>query len=272
MNYLSTTELLKEISQKKIYIYGAGFVAKRFFEILINKGYEKNICGFITTKKEIEKLCNKSVEVFNEIKNSLDDDILICVAVYEVGYKQIKELLALNNISNYTWIYPNIHELCLGEKIEENKLISVTRLLRRYLNDYAIPIRYLAIGQYFGENNVGYDLYLKGMRLHCNNDTAKDRLLKFMKLIQDWKDDGYNNTTIKVTDEDDIIDGAHRLALALYFGVTDLYCDVYSGENYKKFISDSVRISEEETGIFTRKELRCLDELRGDLKSLIDKE
>ena len=109
--------------------------------------------------------------------------------------------------------------------------MEVADILRTCRNDYRLAIRRLVIEQYFGNNDLGYDLYVRAESLHCEKRTARERLKKFLDLIHSWEKEGYTpNSRIRINSGYEIIDGGHRVATAQYFGQKRVRCDIYSDE------------------------------------------
>jgi len=98
-------------------------------------------------------------------------------------------------------------------------------------NRMDIVVRYLAIEQYYGKNNSGYELYTKmqqkraqytGPRKVKNKNIQRKShdLSKFKELITDIENNGYNVLEkININHKLKLRDGSHRIACALYFGV-----------------------------------------------------
>ncbi|MGN0350666.1 MAG: hypothetical protein ACI4ES_03360 [Roseburia sp.] len=89
-----------------------------------------------------------------------------------------------------------------------------------------IVIKYLAIEQYFGRNDYGFELYkkLQGARQKImkgvENSYSETSLEVFRDLIQSVEKNGYQEDSEIVCDNRlFLMDGAHRMALALYFGI-----------------------------------------------------
>ncbi len=105
-------------------------------------------------------------------------------------------------------------------RILDTKKFAVRDLLFSQFSDgeavfYDIVVRLFAIEQYYGKNAVGYDMYA---RLQNNIVKGKFWLSRFEKLIQSFEANGYNKEMpIEVDENIQIIDGAGRLALAIYY-------------------------------------------------------
>ena len=111
--------------------------------------------------------------------------------------------------------------------------------------DYRLAIRALVIDQYYGKNDLGYDIYVKTQSFHCEENTAKKRLNSFIRLIESWDKQGFDNTSRpKVSKDYEVLDGAHRITLARYHQMKTISCDVYEIENGKSFRNDEVDITD----------------------------
>lgn len=88
-----------------------------------------------------------------------------------------------------------------------------------------IMIRILAIKNYYHENSNGWELYnkMQNERVASNPLVPKymaDHQEDFKKLIKSFEKNGYDyNYPIVINKDYMIIDGAHRLACCIYFGI-----------------------------------------------------
>ena len=80
-----------------------------------------------------------------------------------------------------------------------------------------IVVKYLAIENYYGENDFGFELYLKMQSARSWPARAIESLKDFKDLIKSWEINGYDKNSCIYVDTDLILhNGAHRMALALY--------------------------------------------------------
>ncbi|MDQ4679244.1 ParB N-terminal domain-containing protein, partial [Stenotrophomonas maltophilia group sp. RNC7] len=78
-------------------------------------------------------------------------------------------------------------------------------------------VRYLAIEEYYGENNCGFRLYDKMQRARGQKIHDIDR---FKELIKSIERNGFSkDSSILVDPNLQLVDGSHRLACALYFNL-----------------------------------------------------
>lgn len=248
---MNSLDLLKIIEKKDIVIYGTGYVSENFYTMLkIQKLAHKVKCFVVSDSTKICKnIYNVPVKVFeeeiDEIKRS---DIYVCIAVHESIKSEIEKYLLKYNINNYVWVYPYIFELVLGIPIINHIEIETKKIIfQQKYDSYAFAVRYLAIDNYYGQNEKGYELYLKALYLQCEKKTAYKRLDNFIQLIKSWEKNGYqDNYTIKIDEKYRLIDGTHRLTLACYYGMERIYCDVFPcSDNYNKIMKVSHLLSME---------------------------
>lgn len=232
MDLRTKDDLIEFIGSRGIYIYGAGYIGKSFLRALqLNKLDNKVICFIVSQNNDHHGIDGYKVKQLNEISESFNPQKqIICIATHEsIKDVIINELICLG-INEYVWIYPCLHDLFFGKPIEVNKKVPINRIIQSSMDNYSLPIRLLAIGQYFGENNFGYDTYVKAQQMHCENDTAKKRLSRFIELIEKCQDKGYDcSSRLKIDQNCNVLDGYHRLSLAYYYGLNELYCDIYKG-------------------------------------------
>ncbi len=259
----SLDELLKIIKKNRTKIYGIGYVAERFTDGLIKKGYADSIQSFIITERKIDNYKGYKVEGLNELDVS-NQNTLICIATHESIKKEIELLLDEKGFSEYVWIYPYLHELWFGQPVAQDIDVDLDKIIGKW-NDYRLAIRALAIDQYYGKNDVGYDIYVKAQSLHCEERTANKRLERFIELIDSWDKKGYDSYfRPKLSEDYEVLDGVHRITLAYYHGMKAITCDIYHAENAKGFRNDEVDIPEEilQRAKFNDYQMECLREAR----------
>jgi hypothetical protein len=92
-------------------------------------------------------------------------------------------------------------------------------------NRFDLVVRMLAIEEFYGQNSFGFHLYdkMQERRVATNKRVPKDRAgginrERFLNLITSFEQNGYvNHYPIIVNKHFELIDGSHRLALALYY-------------------------------------------------------
>ena len=226
MEIKDCTELKEKLATGRIIIYGAGYVAIRFFYALKKQGVAENVECFVITsgnKKELE-----GIEVKNIDELAIEEGMFFCIAVHESLRAEVESTLSLKGVSQYLWIYPFLNELILGVPIFKNKKVSVQEIWAANKNNYSIATRYLAVEKFYGQNDIGYEAYMSGLSLFNHRETSRKRLNQFVELINDWEKEGYNaEKPIVLLADGSVLDGFHRIAIAIFHQQKELICDMY---------------------------------------------
>lgn len=239
----SLDKLLEMIKKQDTLIFGTGYVAERFFDGLDRHGLGDRIRCFVTTKGQEHDYQKRPVISINKL-SSENNESLICIATHEAILGEISASLEERGINNSIWVYPYLHELWFGKPVGTFE-IEVSKIVKKW-KDYRFAIRALAIDQYYGKNDCGYDIYVKTQSFHCEENTARKRLNSFTQLIESWDKNGFDSDSRpKVSEDYEVLDGAHRITLAHYHKMKTISCDVYKAENGRKFRNDEVDITDE---------------------------
>ena len=82
-------------------------------------------------------------------------------------------------------------------------------------NRYDLIVRYLAAEEYFGDNDFGWALYEKMQKICGFRDNS---VATYQKLLNSVEQNGLDpDTSIEIDEYGNLVDGAHRLSLVLYF-------------------------------------------------------
>jgi len=97
-----------------------------------------------------------------------------------------------------------------------------------YFRRMDIIVHYLAIENYYGENDFGFDLCLNvhKKRTRCSNERSERRICGFKRLISNMTKESFNTKRYPLQinlKSMDIVQGVHRIAIALYLGIDDVY-------------------------------------------------
>lgn len=115
------------------------------------------------------------------------------------------------------------------EEIHIN-LTTTDLFLAQYCNNYFnaldIVVKYLAIENYYGKNDFGFELYRKMQLKRVNEDWTE----RYVELIKSFEKGIDMESMLKVDLNYSIHDGAHRLALALYHGYGEVPTRVFNVE------------------------------------------
>lgn len=92
-----------------------------------------------------------------------------------------------------------------------------------------IVVRYLAVENYYEKNDFGFDLYRKMQEKRIKPEYVEASVDKFKELIKSYEEKGYDKNSEIVLDSNlNLVDGSHRMALALYHGQKNISCKVYN--------------------------------------------
>ncbi len=227
MNIKSVSELLNEMFNNKVMIYGAGYTARRIYKTVCEHGLKKNVVCYITSKESKEKdIDGLEVIPVDRIKN--EPGTMICIAVHEAVRDEIIGLLQARGFTEYVWVYPFLYGLILGEPIQKNVRIPLCDIWKAARNTYSVAFRYLAAEQYYGLRNDGYEIYMRGLSIFNSEEISKKRLEKCIELLKSWDENGYDESQVVSLMEDKYpIDGTHRIAIAMIKKMDYIVCDVY---------------------------------------------
>lgn len=247
---------------KKIIIYGTGYVAHMFHRVLRMYHLQDNIQCCVTTSNSGEKVFFEGIPVYGIHGVCMDEQTVVCLAVHESVKDEIEHTVK-KMTSQYVWVYPRLYEWMLGEPLHRNVEISVGRLLEGYRKDLRLAVRLAAIEQHEGKNGYGFRYYINAQMLHCGIDTAGMRLEQFKGLLEDWKQFGYRRQfPVTVNSSYEVIDGDHRMAVAAYLGQESICCDIYPDRLTVQEIHENGAMMSGETLArhgFTKKDLDILE-------------
>lgn len=215
---------------QSIYIYGAGKIGEKVLRLIRNTEFAiKKVKGFLVSDfagnpKELE-----GFPVMMPV-NISDRTSLVLVSVTDIYQETIvedlKQLGYMNIIDAYRYSFmeadiPSTFPKTIDINTDELLLCQYEGDL---FNRYDIVISLLAVEEYYGKNNCGYSLYEK-MRNRRFPNVSYDRNARqrFIKLIEAYEGNDYRGDSELIVDEAlHLVDGVHRLALAIYFGVDRL--------------------------------------------------
>lgn len=212
---------------KKLIIYGTGYVARMFYKALKLHGLKANIQCYAVSCAVEEVEIFDGVPVYSICDIVIDTNAVICIAVHEANKNEIEDMVK-KFTTRYIWVYPYIYEFLLGKPLQKKAVVHVENLLNCYKEDLRLAVRLAAIEYHDNKNNYGAQYYVNAQMIHCGKDTSNKRLKQFMALVDGWKDYGYNrNFPITINSNGEVIDGDHRVSMAVYTGQKTICSDVY---------------------------------------------
>lgn len=112
-----------------------------------------------------------------------------------------------------------------GVEIYFNTKSLFKRTIGNNLDNADLLIRLLAIDNYFGKNDYGFELYKKMQQVRINTNKEiltkyKDWETEFKKMIKLFEKNGYmNDYPVELSKDFRVFNGAHRLCCALAFNI-----------------------------------------------------
>ncbi|SHK69754.1 hypothetical protein SAMN05216582_11311 [Selenomonas ruminantium] len=262
-------DVINLIKTKEYVIYGNGFIGKRFIKQIERMNCKNQISSVVVTNLEENSNSRKDglKSIYEISKNSF-----VFIAAHESVATEMRKVLESIGVSNYVWIYPYLIELELGAPIERNRKVTIKDLIDNLSKSYAAAIYYLTIKEYCRDHIYDGSLYIKMTSHYTTGDTAKKRWEIFRRKIEECQEKGFcQDCNIKVFENNNLIDGMHRLTLAKYFGEKYLYADVYRGNGsfYSiEGIGGNVFIQEEDLPrYYKQKEIEMIREIENELKN-----
>lgn len=102
-------------------------------------------------------------------------------------------------------------------------------------NRYDIIVRYLAVENYYAQNNIGYVLYQKMQKKRGDYDSIE----QFKRLIESYDKIGYDAESVIICDKNlHLVDGSHRIALGLYHGIDSINISILKHNKYIDYSLD----------------------------------
>lgn len=210
-----------------IYIYGAGKIGRKIFNLIRKSNQLVKLKGFVVSD---DGRCNptsiedKPVILINSLneKNST-----ILVSVSDIYQNEIIELLQKLGFTDIVcaYKYAFLNEGEIPQEIPESIMIDLRELLvqqyRGYeFGRYDIIVRLLAVKHYYKKNNFGFNFYRKmqDSRVYPGYSVIAEK--RFKELINSVADCGYDEDSEIIVDKNlKLIDGSHRIALAIYYHI-----------------------------------------------------
>lgn len=256
---------LADLEGKEIVIYGAGHVGRKFFRMLEEQGSGGRVKCFAVTRRPEQGTVLEGIPLKCIYDIPVQDNTLICLAVHETLREELESIVR-EITDRYVWIYPWLYSLMFGEPEQTDVEINISEILKTCRGDERLAVRLAAIEQYEGKNRFGYEFYKRAQMMHCAEHTAGQRLQQFKELMADWKKNGYRKEhPLSLNRTYEVIDGNHRLALAVYYRQVSILCNIYPTEIPLTEIHGKEPVMPKDVLVqhgFTEEEILRLDELQ----------
>ncbi|MDR0949803.1 MAG: hypothetical protein LBM69_09850 [Lachnospiraceae bacterium] len=238
---------IKMCQGKPIIIYGAGNLGMKCYLYLQSK--DLNIIGFAVTngaRNPSSVIDSKVYEVAQLLHYAqtavvvvamIKENDKVCDLLRQLGFSRIycytgeRETKSTSEkhieyASQYILVQHSTsseNDSKLNAFIDVREIFAKQNRFEEY-NRLDIIVRYLAIEQYYGKNTVGYKLY---ERMQNERGQSDHNLDKFKTLIESWDKNGYQSIYEITLDQNlNLVDGSHRMALALYYKLDQIRCVV----------------------------------------------
>ena len=256
----SVKELTDILCNNDIVIYGAGFQAKRLYKCLKKMGISNRIKSFAISSLDADSPSFVNDKPLCAITDVSEGPIIL-ISAHNKSAEQMESTLHTINLSNYIVMHPYLNLLEYGEPIIRNTMIEVDSILKNMRQLYYVDIIYLAIEKYFNKNNIGDKLYLTMQSKYSNMDTAHNRLNELYNKIKSYTlESAECDYSIRLSSDNIILDGNHRVALAKYFEVERIKADIFdvTFEEYVETLENAVFTLDELKKIFTPYEVQLI--------------
>lgn len=113
-----------------------------------------------------------------------------------------------------------IQSVSIKELLERNSKITggVKNLFR-----YDIIVRYLVVSEYYKNSDKGFEIYRKMQDKRMGDGYSVGAEQRFKSLISSYEKNGYDENSRIILDRNyGLIDGSHRIAMALYYGYDNI--------------------------------------------------
>ena len=114
----------------------------------------------------------------------------------------------------------------------KHTLCNTPKLLMRQINEndfirYDVIIRLLAVENYYNRNDYGWALYEKLRKHQLQTTNVKNEIIRFVDLIKSIEIHGLDSRSdIYIDKHFRLVNGSHRLALALYHKYNVIPCRI----------------------------------------------
>lgn len=217
----------------RVVIYGAGKIGRKVLDILEKADMQDKVICFAVSDIEnapdkVNDICVKSID---EISQEYEEALFL-LAVSDRFLYELEQVAIRKKINHYfdgKKIYQVSYQ---GDEEQKHVEIDVREVfLQQYkkgsFNRLDIVVRYLAIEDYHGINNYGFNLYRKMQFQRISEDYVEKAVETFRELIASWEMNGYNRESEIECDKDlHLIDGSHRIAMGLYYRLDKILCKV----------------------------------------------
>ena len=221
---MTPTDLMDMIQATPFMIYGNGYIARRLYKCIKSLDAAARPLGFVVTNAKNGETGPDGTPV-TSIREAKKTDVTLFVAAHDTVADEMQKTARRYGFQNVVWIYPWLWQIELGEPIERNRLVS-TKKLAAEQQFYNLAIDYLSIAHILEGRE--HEIYVKMQSAWSTRAVAEKRLERFKSRIADAACHGFHEqTAVKLNEKNELLDGMHSVALALFFGATAIHADIY---------------------------------------------
>lgn len=217
----------------RVVIYGAGQIGKKVLDIIERVNMRDKVICFAVTKTDhsLEMVNDIPVRNIDEIIEEYDNALFL-LSVGDRFMYELEQVVISKGIRHYFDGRKVYKEDFQGAKEQGHIEVNINELfMQQYkngvFNRMDIVVRFLAIENYYGINDFGFDLYRKMQAQRISDLYVENAVEKFRSLIASWEQKGYlKKSEIECDRNLHLMDGAHRIAMGLYYGVDGISCKV----------------------------------------------
>lgn len=230
--------------KQDIYIYGAGTIGRKILDLVQKAGKFDKLKGILVSDISTQDADYLGGIPIIQINNIEDKEIAIFVSVSDIYQNEIMEHLQnlgfVNVVCAYKYSFLDEKETL--QEMPDSVLIDLRELLVQQYKDYKfnrfdIIVRLLAVEDHYKKNDYGFELYEKMQNVRIRDGYALTATKRFKDLINSVEKYGYDTDSEIIVDRNlKLIDGSHRIALAIYHKVEkiririlDKFTDYYYG-------------------------------------------
>ena len=235
-------ELLE--ANQTIYIYGAGKIGKKILKLIKQSDQLDKIKGFLVSDKGENPDYIEDIPVF-QIDELVNKDGLILLSVTDIYQEEILSLLCAYGYDNvvcaYKFSFLVIDNDADIDRIPDTIVIDIRELLaRQYIagefNRFDIIVRLLAAENYYQLNEYGFELYKKMQEARVRAGYSEISVNRYKALIRSFEQRGYDSRSEIIVDSNlGLINGAHRVALAIYYKIPNVKLRIENGTKDIRF-------------------------------------
>ncbi|SCY09694.1 hypothetical protein SAMN02910292_00865 [Lachnospiraceae bacterium XBB2008] len=245
---------LKELisSGEAFYVFGAGKYGVKLFSLLNRLDCLDAFQGFIVSDLTGNPDSIEGYKVYEVSDKSLRRSCVVLLSVSDRYQETIKRILfeqaftTVVDALKFAYLETDDGEITRDVYIDTREIMCAQYRDGEF-NRYDILLKLYAIDSYLGHNTFGAEWYRRAQnnRVEAGYGDAAEK--RFQKLIKSFSENGYDYTSEIIVDRElNLFDGAHRLSLALYYGIPRVHVRImdevkdvkYGREWFEEFFTE----------------------------------